>query len=240
LRIATGLLALLTLCLAAAGPAAAQGLDSSQREIVILKPGQFVWYETERLAPVAMSPGNGISLVISIPAQLAYVYRDGMLIAVSTVSTGREGKDTPTGEFTILEKRRFHRSNLYSNAPMPFMQRLTWDGIALHAGHLPGYPASHGCIRLPKDFARKLFEVTDKGAAVSVVDEFVEDPRVNPWSGQPLLRVDTAALGGEAYNRVVASNDPAPSLIQAVQDRPVSWVTGPVREIVQPIPPGAR
>jgi hypothetical protein len=240
LRKVAGLVALLMLGAVAAVPATAQtafdSTESSQREIVILKPGQFVWYETEALVRTGLGQGNGISLVVSIPAQLAYVYRDGMLIAVSTVSTGREGKDTPTGEFTILEKRKFHRSNLYSNAPMPFMQRLTWDGIALHAGHLPGYPASHGCIRLPRKFAEKLFEVTANGAAVSVIDEIVEDPRINPFAGQPLLRVDTASLGGEVYNRVTA---PA-SLIQAAQDKPSSWVTGPYREIVQPIPPGTR
>jgi hypothetical protein len=244
LRKVAGLIALLILGAVAAVPATAQTAfdspESSRPEVVILKPGQFVWYESEALVRTGLGQGNGagngISLIVSIPAQLAYVYRDGMLIAVSTVSTGREGKDTPTGEFTILEKRRFHRSNLYSNAPMPFMQRLTWDGIALHAGHLPGYPASHGCIRLPKKFAEKLFEVTDKGAAVSVIDEIVEDPRVNPFAGQPLLRVDTALLGGEAYNRVTA---PA-SLIQAAQDKPSSWVSGPYREIVQPIPPGTQ
>lgn len=239
MRTIAGLLALLmSACLAA--PAAAQDADSSQREVVILKPGQFVWYETDAYVPARAGAGSGVSVVVSIPAQLAYVYRDGMLIAVSTVSTGRDGKDTPTGEFTILEKRVFHRSNLYSNAPMPFMQRLTWDGIALHAGHLPGYPASHGCIRLPKEFAKKLFGVTALGANVSVVDEFLEDPRVSPWTGQPMLRVETAGLGGEAYNRVTAGNEPAASLIQAVQDKPVSWVTGPRQEIVQPIPAGAH
>ena len=92
--------------------------------------------------------------MVSIPQQRAYVYRGGTLIGVTTVSTGRPGHDTPTGRFEILEKRREHFSNLYNNAPMPFMQRLTWDGIALHAGQIPGRPASHGCVRLPLEFAR--------------------------------------------------------------------------------------
>jgi hypothetical protein len=231
--------------LALSAPAAAQDADSSGiagREVVALKPGQFVWYESDAsFVKIANVPGNGISVVVSIPAQLAYVYRDGILIAVSTVSTGREGKDTPTGEFTILQKNIFHRSNLYSNAPMPYMQRLTWDGIALHAGQLPGYPASHGCIRLPKEFAKKLYSVTSLGAMVAVVDEYIDDPRVNRWGGQPMLRVDTASLGGGTYDRVVASaNEPAPSIIEAVQQQPASWVMGPAKEIVQPLPSRQR
>ena len=83
------------------------------------------------------------------------------------------GHDTPTGTFTILQKRRTHFSNIYDNAPMPFMQRLTWDGIALHAGQIPGTPASHGCVRLPTAFARHLFGETSLGARVYIVDSHV-------------------------------------------------------------------
>jgi hypothetical protein len=128
-----------------------------------LSPGEFVW------RPELASQG-AVEVVVSIPLQRAYVYRGGRLIGVSTVSTGRPGHETPTGSFDILEKRRRHFSNLYNNAPMPFMQRLTWDGIALHAGQIPGHPASHGCVRLPLDFARTLFEVTRVGASVHVID----------------------------------------------------------------------
>jgi hypothetical protein len=239
-----GLLAALMLAviLAFAAPVASaqtEGVTEDGREAVMMRPGEFVWYETESYVSVSMQPGNGIAVVVSIPAQLAYVYRDGMLIAVSTVSTGKPGKDTPTGEFTVLEKRVFHRSNLYSAAPMPFMQRLTWDGIALHAGHLPGFPASHGCIRLPKEFARKLFAITALGATVSVVDEYIDDPRVNPRAGQPMIHADIAALSG-GYDMVTAGNDPAPSLIDAVKQQPASWVQGPSREIVQPLPTGTH
>ena len=101
--------------------------------------------------------------MVSIPLQRAYVYRGGALIGVTTVSTGKPGHRTPTGKFDILQKRAKHFSNLYNNAPMPFMQRLTWGGIALHAGQIPGRPASHGCVRLPLDFARNLFGVTSDG-----------------------------------------------------------------------------
>ena len=99
---------------------------------------------------------------------MAHVYSGDRLVGMASVSTGMAGHSTPTGDYPILQKNQWHRSNLYSNAPMPFMQRLTWDGIALHAGHNPGYPASHGCIRLPYAFAQKLFGMTSLGGLVTV------------------------------------------------------------------------
>lgn len=127
-----------------------------------LDPGEFVW------RPELASTGP-VQIVVSIPLQIAYVYRGGTLIGVTTVSTGRRGHATPVGSFRIIEKHRQHYSNLYNNAPMPFMQRLTMGGIALHAGEIPGRPASHGCIRLPLAFARHLFSVTQVGANVRIV-----------------------------------------------------------------------
>ena len=85
-------------------------------------------------------------MVVSVTEQRAYVYRNGILIAATTVSTGRPGHVTPTGVFTVLQKQKEHRSTIYDGAPMPYMERLTWGGVALHAGGLPGYPESHGCI----------------------------------------------------------------------------------------------
>ncbi|MEY3082745.1 MAG: hypothetical protein RJA94_2730 [Pseudomonadota bacterium] len=107
-----------------------------------LKNGEFNWFP-ER------SPGGPVIIIVSIPDQLVHVYRNGIRIAASTCSTGKPGHRTPTGVFQILQKDKHHRSSTYSNAPMPNMNRLTWSGIALHAGNLPGYPASHGCVRLP-------------------------------------------------------------------------------------------
>ncbi|HEY0310082.1 MAG TPA: L,D-transpeptidase family protein, partial [Luteimonas sp.] len=115
-----------------------------------LRAGESTWTPQ-------MAPSGPVLVVVSLPAQRAWVYRNGVRIGTSTVSTGRKGHETPVGVYTILQKAREHYSNLYDSAPMPFMQRLTWDGVALHAGHLPGYPASHGCIRLPPDFAERLF-----------------------------------------------------------------------------------
>ena len=125
-----------------------------------LKPGQYLWRDI---------PGDGPArVVVSLSDQLAFLYRGQTLIAVSTVSSGTPKNPTPTGIFPILEKKKFHRSIKYDNAPMPFMQRLDKYGVALHGGHLPGYPASHGCIRLPGKFAAKLFTVTNVGTPVLV------------------------------------------------------------------------
>lgn len=125
-----------------------------------LKAGQYRWRDVA---------GDGEPrLVISLGDQLAFLYRGSALVAVSTISSGKPGKDTPTGVFPILEKKRMHRSNKYENAPMPFMQRIDQFGIALHAGQLPGHPASHGCVRLPGEFAAKLFRITDVGTPVLI------------------------------------------------------------------------
>lgn len=109
-----------------------------------------------------------VRVLVSIPQQRLWVFRGRELVATSPVSTGKSGHETPTGRFRILQKRVEHYSNRYDNAPMPYMQRLTDYGIALHGGRLPGYPASHGCIRLPHRFARRLYNLTDYGTQVTV------------------------------------------------------------------------
>jgi hypothetical protein len=126
-----------------------------------LKPGQYLWKSK------ADAEGDP-RLVISLSDQLAYLYRGETLIAVAAISTGEPGRDTPSGIFTVVDKKKFHRSIKYDNAPMPHMQRIDDYGIALHAGHNPGYPASHGCIRLPAQFAAKLFSVTSIGTPVLI------------------------------------------------------------------------
>ena len=110
-------------------------------------------------------------VLVSLPHQIVHVFRNGLAIAASTCSSGAKGHETPTGVFTILQKRKEHYSSTYNNAPMPNMQRLTWCGVALHAGHLPGYPASHGCIRLPIRFSELLFSVTQHGSPVIIADQ---------------------------------------------------------------------
>lgn len=154
-------LAALLLMLPAVAGAAAQ--EAAPRGPLDLGPGEFLWHPE-------VAPDGPVVLVVSLDEQRAYVYRNGIAIGVSTISSGRPGKETPTGVFTILQKKREHHSNLYDGAPMPYMQRLTWDGIALHGGTLPGYPASHGCVRLPQAFAEKLFAITRNGDTVVVAD----------------------------------------------------------------------
>ncbi|HEX7821475.1 MAG TPA: L,D-transpeptidase family protein [Sphingobium sp.] len=151
---------LLILAALSAGPAVAQQRLSEAR---LLKVGQYLWDEE------GLADNGALSISVNIAEQRLYVYRAGRLIGMSSASTGAKGHSTPLGEFTILQKNMWHRSNLYSNAPMPYMQRLTWTGIALHAGHLPGYPASHGCIRLPTAFAKRLFGITTLGVPVTIV-----------------------------------------------------------------------
>jgi hypothetical protein len=125
-----------------------------------LKPGQYLW----RDGPAEGAP----RVVVSLSDQLAFLYRGDDLIAVSTISSGKEGHDTPTGIFPILAKKPMHHSKKYENAPMPYTQFIDQYGIALHAGMIPGRPASHGCVRLPAKFAAKLFTVTSVGSPVLI------------------------------------------------------------------------
>lgn len=157
----------LFISLAALAPAAASAQEvalagrSIAEVATTLKPGQFAW------APDSAPQGTAL-LIVNLQTQRAVLFRDGVPIGVSTVSSGKEGYETPTGVFTILEKKKEHYSKTYNNAPMPNMQRLTWKGVALHAGNLPGYPASHGCIRLPAKFSALLFGATKTGMTVVI------------------------------------------------------------------------
>jgi hypothetical protein len=144
-------------------PAAAAEVDGGEP----LKAGAFRWLaEPER---------NGMPMVmmVDLAKQRGYVYRGGALVAITTVSTGKPGHDTPTGVFPILQKQKLHHSNKYEDdrgrpAAMPFMQRLSWEGVALHAGRVRERPASHGCVRLPREFAEQLYSLTRHGDIVVI------------------------------------------------------------------------
>jgi lipoprotein-anchoring transpeptidase ErfK/SrfK len=145
---------------------AASAADIARQDMIAafgesdLKPGKYLWRDVE---------ANGAPrVIISLSDQLAYLYRGNTLVAVAATSTGTDKNPTPTGIFEVLQKKKMHHSRKYDNAPMPFMQRIDKWGIALHAGHNPGRPASHGCIRLPSKFAAKLFQVTDLGTTVLI------------------------------------------------------------------------
>ena len=129
----------------------------------VLQNGDYIWKPE-------ISPSGPVLIIVSTPDQLLYVYRNGIRIGRSTVSTGRPGHRTPAGVFTILQKQVDHYSTIYHGASMPFMERLTWGGVALHGGDLPGFADSHGCIRLPLKFAKLLYTITDKGTTVMVTD----------------------------------------------------------------------
>jgi lipoprotein-anchoring transpeptidase ErfK/SrfK len=142
-------------------PALAQRVDKLADD---LTNGEFNWFPDR-------SSSGPVLIIVSLPDQKVYVYRNGVRIGASTCSTGKAGHLTPTGVFKILQKDRNHHSKTYNNAPMPNMNRLTWSGIALHAGQLPGYPASHGCVRLPMAFSSLLFGITKVGMTVVIADD---------------------------------------------------------------------
>lgn len=194
------LMAAALLAMPLAAPAGAQGtLVATAAELTAqaetLAPGDWVW------AP-ALSPAGPVTVFVDLTRQTATVYRNGVRIGVSTISSGKPGHETPTGVFVILQKDADHRSNLYDDAPMPFQQRLTWDGIALHAGALPGYPQSHGCIRLPLEFAKRLFGVTEMGGTV-IVSGVAGEPAITPAPG--LLAAE--GPGGVPLNHAPLAGD---------------------------------
>jgi hypothetical protein len=130
---------------------------------MLKQPGEYVWFPE-------ISPAGPVVIIVNLSEQILSVYRNGVRIGRSTVSSGKAGHHTPTGVFTILQKNVKHTSTLFKGASMPYMERLTWRGIAVHGGNLPGHPASHGCVRLPLDFAKQLYSVTTNGTTVIITD----------------------------------------------------------------------
>lgn len=169
-----------------AHPALAQQLERGGRPIFEvaqqLKNGEYVW------AP-ELAPDGPVLVIVNLATQRLVTFRSGVPIAASTISSGKDGYETPTGVFTILQKAKEHYSKTYNNAPMPNMQRLTWKGIALHAGNLPGYPASHGCIRLPNKFSSLLFGATRLGMTVVITSLDVTPETSSP----PALAMEAGA-----------------------------------------------
>lgn len=196
--------------------APAQQVDISTGSIAetvsSLRAGQYVW------AP-QVAPSGPMMLIVNLKTQRALLYRNGIPIGASTVSTGRPGHQTPTGVFTILQKHVKHYSSKYDSAPMPYMERLTWYGVALHAGHLPGYPASHGCIRMPAGFAKLLYGLTSLGMTVVIAD-VPSVPRVAPvptiLSADP---ADSIAGGSVLWDPQKAPHGPVSVIVSAKDSR---------------------
>jgi hypothetical protein len=186
-----------------------------------LQNGEFNWYPDR-------SPDGPILIIVSIPDQLVHIYRNGVRIAASTCSTGKPGHGTPTGVFKILQKDKNHRSSTYNNAPMPNMNRLTWSGVALHAGQLPGYPASHGCVRLPKEFSALLFGVTKLGMTVVIADDTSQPEEVahpgmvlGEYAVNEFHAVDTAIKRSE-YAEARESAPVSPSVVVSRADKSIA------------------
>jgi len=209
----------------AARRALAQRVDKYAEQ---LQNGEFTWYP-ER------SPAGPLLIIVSLPDQLVHVYRNGVRIAASSCSTGKPGHRTPTGVFKILQKDKNHRSSTYNNAPMPNMNRLTWSGVALHAGQLPGYPASHGCVRLPKEFSALLFGVTKLGMTVVIADESSQPEEVvhpgmvlGEYAANEFHAVDTAIKRSE-YAERLESETPSPSVVISSADKSINVFDNAVR-----------
>jgi len=128
---------------------------------LMMKPGEYKW-------AASIPEAGDTKVVVDLLTQLFYVYRGEQLVGVATISSGKKGRETPLGFWSVMLKQKLGHSRKYENAPMPFMQRIDKYGIALHAGHLPGKPASHGCVRLPGEFAAKLFRITEVGTPVLI------------------------------------------------------------------------
>jgi hypothetical protein len=193
----------------------------AETPVQALRPGEFIWEgELEKNGPVVV--------VVSLPEQMAYVYRNGVRIGVATASTGKKGHGTPTGVFTILNKDKNHHSKKYNNAAMPYSERLTWDGVALHAGGLPGYPSSHGCVHLPSEFARLLFEITHNGTTVVVAGK-PSDPRaivhpamltpVSEKSGKVSQKNRLAAMESYKWNPAASPAGPLTMVVSSADRR---------------------
>lgn len=180
----------------AQGERAGAGIAAAHRSDA-LRPGQWVW------AP-HVSPAGPVVVFVDLSRQLATVYRNAVRIGVATISSGRRGYETPAGVFTILQKSTRYRSRRYNNAPMPFSLWLTDDGVAMHGGAVPGYPASHGCVRAPHVFAEQLFQIVSLGGVV-VMTGAAGEPASGEEAGMlaPIdvsgAPIDYRPLGSAAY-----------------------------------------
>jgi hypothetical protein len=192
--------------------------------------------EPKKDAGFGQMPKGPLQIVVSIGNQKVTLFSNGVRVAQGPVSTGVPGHPTPTGVFSIIEKDRYHRSNLYSNAPMPYMQRITWSGVALHEGVLPGYPASHGCIRMSHDFAQKLWPITNLGVRVIVAHhelapvEFAHPklfaPKLKPPA--PAIAMDGGSEGRRAAPAIVMAQATMPDA--AIDAAPQAEATKPASD----------
>ncbi len=183
----------------------------------------------------AVRTPSPLLILVSIKKQRLRAFDAAGQVTESRISSGQPGFDTPTGVFSVLEKNEYHESNIYEGAPMPFMQRLTWSGIAMHAGVVPGYRASHGCIRLPASFAKSFFDITKVGARVIVTPDETEPlafehpnlfkplPAETPKSASERTMSDVTKVAindtGDALSEMPHFLGVSPALAEAVRDQ---------------------
>ena len=161
----------------------------------------------------SVKPQGPLIIAISIDRQTLKIYDANGFFAETPISTGMKGHPTPMGVFSIIQKHKLHHSNIYSGAPMPFMQRITWSGIAMHAGVLPGYPASHGCIRMPMAFAGRMWNWTRMGARVVVTPGEITPAKFS----HPLLAEQKVAPQPTAATSPISDAPPAAKADKAAE-----------------------
>src|SRR5229473_6985301 len=176
-------------------------------------------------------PQGPLIIAISIDRQNLRIYDANGFFAETPISTGMRGHPTPMGVFSVIQKHKFHRSNIYSGAPMPYMQRITWSGVAIHAGVLPGYPASHGCIRMPMNFAVKMWGWTRMGARVVVT----------PGETTPADFSHPLLMAQKVAPQPAVANEPNPDAAPAasLELRPTVGHDGGVKSVMSEPPPAA-
>ena len=188
------------------------------------------------------APQGAVYAIVSLADQHVTVYDSTGRIAQSRISTGMPGHPTPIGLFSIIGKERWHRSNIYSGAPMPFMQRITWSGVAMHLGVVPGYPASHGCIRLPDGFAQQFWGMTQIGnrvvvarrdtTAVEISSTFLPVPKLRP-APEVLPGSQQSALPSSTPVKLASISEASPISAAAAQETPPGPATAP--KLLNPI-----
>ena len=213
------MLALGAILMLGASPALASGSKVSSplalaKQADKLKPGDWVWAGN-------IAPKGPVLVYVELDRQLATIYRNGVRIGVTTISSGKPGFNTPNGVFTILEKDIDHKSRTYDNAPMPYQQRLTWKGVAMHAGNLPGYPASHGCVRMPLAFSKLMFTTTTMGGTVVIANS-----KADPYKRPPAGVLAPHSDGGRSIARLPLQ------VSEAYRWTPEAAPTGPVSIII--------
>jgi hypothetical protein len=197
-------------------------------------------------------PKGPLQIAVNISTQKVTLYSNGVQVAQGPVSTGMPGHPTPMGVFSIIEKDRYHHSNIYSGAPMPYMQRITWSGVAIHEGVLPGRPASHGCIRTSHDFAQKLWPITKLGVRFvvsrhEIVPVEFEHPKLfvpSPKPPEPKIAMDSATEGRterpiklvQNESRSVETSTPVPADLRKSVEVPAATGTPPADDLAKPVP----